>query len=178
MYTVRRIWHCLRSFWRDGYLPLIHLATVVERLLLWCRLQMDAEKAHSLLCPKGDVEAVWYRAFIGGCEMQVKFIIDATRREKEYFRWEMFNCPDRCFAEVVMESPLRRMDDAVEVRVIVDPRHGGILVEIVHYFDILGVPLRRALAVKDSGFQPSPGYRRGASFTDTGAEAKVCRRVS
>jgi hypothetical protein len=37
----------------------------------------------------------------------------------------MFNCPDRCFAEVVVESPVRHMDDAVEVRVIVDPRHGG-----------------------------------------------------
>jgi hypothetical protein len=36
----------------------------------------------------------------------------------------MLNCPDRCFAEVVVESPVSRMDDAVEIWVKVDPRHG------------------------------------------------------
>jgi len=104
--------------------PFLPQLLVVEPLLLRRRFQMDAEKAHSLLRPLGDIKPVWYRAFIGCCEMQVRFIIDATRREKEYFCREMFDCPNGCFAEVVVESPVRRMDDAVEIWVIVDPRHG------------------------------------------------------
>ena len=36
----------------------------------------------------------------------------------------MLNCLDGCFTEVVVESPIRRVDDAMGVRIVVNPGHG------------------------------------------------------
>jgi hypothetical protein len=83
---------------------------------------MDTEKPHGFLSPLFGIKVGREIALVGRREMQIKIFTDSASWAKQYFGLDVLNRPDLRLAEMVVESPIARMDDAVDVRIVVKSR--------------------------------------------------------